>query len=93
MCIVSMSSASSAEIKRRLFYRSAHRGCKEMDILLGDFASNNLHLLSEEKLANYEVIVNLDDELLYSYIVGRSDVPSDIDGELIELIASYASRK
>ncbi|WP_169193468.1 FAD assembly factor SdhE [Anaplasma platys] len=88
-----MSSASSVETRRRLFYRSAHRGCKEMDILLGAFAGNNLHLLRAEKLANYEVIVDLDDETLYSYIVGRVEVPDNIDRELIGLIADYARRK
>lgn len=87
-----MGSAYNAGVRRRLFYRSAHRGCKEMDILLGDFASKNLHLLSEEKLANYEAIVDLDDELLYSYVVGRVEVPGNIDKELIGLIASYACR-
>ncbi|KAF2282089.1 hypothetical protein GH714_042913 [Hevea brasiliensis] len=57
--------------KRRLLYRSTHRGCKETDILLGAFAERYLALLDEEELVRYEKIVELDDELLYSYVVGH----------------------
>ena len=84
---------SNIERRKRLVYRSVHRGCKEMDILLGSFALNYMHLLSDDKVAKYEEIVELDDALLYSYVVGALPVPSNIDGELMELISSYASRK
>ncbi|WP_041651389.1 FAD assembly factor SdhE [Anaplasma centrale] len=79
--------------KRRLLYRSTHRGCKETDILLGAFAREYLALLDEEELAQYEKIVELDDELLYSYIVGRREVPSSIDKALVSRIANCVSGK
>ncbi|MDB1135316.1 succinate dehydrogenase assembly factor 2 [Candidatus Anaplasma sp. TIGMIC] len=79
--------------RSRLLYRSVHRGCKEMDILLGSFAQRHLHLLSEEQLARYEEITELDDGLLYAYIVGRAAIPEGIDRDLIRLIAGYAGRK
>ncbi|MCU7611276.1 FAD assembly factor SdhE [Anaplasma capra] len=85
-----MNDLSLEERKRKLFYRSTHRGCKETDILLGGFAGRYLPLLSAEKLEQYERIVELDDDLLYSYIVGSRLVPSSIDKELVALIAAFA---
>ncbi|AXW84580.1 succinate dehydrogenase assembly factor 2 [Anaplasma marginale] len=79
--------------KRRLLYRSTHRGCKETDILLGAFAQRYLALLDEEELVQYEKIVELDDELLYSYIVGRRPVPDSIDKALVSRISACASGK
>ncbi|SCV63348.1 Flavinator of succinate dehydrogenase [Anaplasma phagocytophilum] len=90
---IAMIDTPTSEIRRRLLYRSVHRGCKEMDILLGSFAQHHLHLLSDEQVANYEAIVELDDALLYSYVVGRVPIPQGIDSALIELISAFASRK
>ena len=84
---------SNVERRKRLMYRSAHRGCKEMDILLGSFALDYLHLLGDDKVAKYEEIVELDDALLYSYVTGATPVTGNIDEELIKLISNYASRK
>ncbi|MGN7678219.1 MAG: succinate dehydrogenase assembly factor 2 [Anaplasma sp.] len=89
MFVVMNSLGESQERKRkRLLYRSVHRGCKETDILLGGFAQRYLDQLDEEQLKKYEVIVELDDELLYSYLAGRLEVPGSVDSELIERIAA-----
>ncbi|MEH0831104.1 succinate dehydrogenase assembly factor 2 [Anaplasma bovis] len=78
--------------KNRLLYRSTHRGCKEMDIILGRFALRHLHSLNEHQMAEYEKIVDLDDVLLYSCVVGTASVPAHIDSELINMIADCVGK-
>ncbi|MFP3027845.1 MAG: succinate dehydrogenase assembly factor 2, partial [Wolbachia sp.] len=51
----------SSLLRRKLMYRSWHRGCKETDILLGHFALKYLDKFSLSELIEYEKIVDLDD--------------------------------
>ena len=64
--------------KKKLLYRSTHRGCKEMDILLGNFAKEYLFSLSDDELKQYKRIVDMDDELIYKYFKMDDMVPEDI---------------
>lgn len=70
-------------------YRSWHRGCKETDILLGYFALVHLNKFSLSELIEYEKIVDLDDHELYCYITRKKSLPSDLNSEMINLIACF----
>lgn len=61
-----------------LIYRSTHRGCKEVDLLLGEFAKSKLHTLNSSELNQYELIVDLDDYLLYDYLAEKKPFPPSI---------------
>ena len=45
--------------RRRAAYRSAHRGVKEMDWLLGRYADARLAGMSETELAEFERLIDL----------------------------------
>lgn len=75
--------------RRKLMYRSWHRGCKETDILLGGFALKHLDKFSMDELIEYEKIVDLDDYELYCYITDKQTPPSDISNEIIKLISCF----
>lgn len=68
--------------RKKLLYRSVHRGCKETDYILGNFASYKLDKLTDEELLEYEKIVNLDDDVLYKAFLDESVLPDFIDHEL-----------
>ena len=73
------------EIKRkRLLFRSKHRGTKEMDILLGGFYEENMHGFREEELAEFEHILELPDDDLYAWSVGRQPVPEGLMSPVLE---------
>ena len=73
------------EIKRkRLLFRSKHRGTKEMDILLGGFYEENMHGFREEELAEFEHILELPDDDLYAWSVGRQSVPEGLMSPVLE---------
>ena len=47
---------------KKLLYRSNHRGTKEMDLLIGGFAIENLKKLNPEELKEFELLLNFTDK-------------------------------
>lgn len=78
-------------LRKKLLYRSLHRGCKETDILLGSFAAKFIDHFSDYELNEYEKIVNLDDHKLYSYITGKQAIPISLDSNIINSIIEFNS--
>ncbi|QKX02567.1 succinate dehydrogenase assembly factor 2 [Wolbachia endosymbiont of Dirofilaria (Dirofilaria) immitis] len=76
-------------LKRKLMYRSWHRGCKETDILLGHFALTYLDKFSLNELIEYEKIVDLDDYELYCYITRKVDFPPNINSKIMNSITCF----
>lgn len=64
--------------KKRLIFRSGHRGTKEMDIIMESFAVQNLPAFSERALDQYEYILEQNDPDLYSWITGKEVAPDEI---------------
>ena len=54
---------------KKLLYRSSHRGTKEMDLLIGGFANENLKKLSPGELHEFEILLNFTDRELSSWLV------------------------
>jgi antitoxin CptB len=63
---------------KKLLYRSNHRGTKEMDLLIGGFAKENLESLNEEELKQFELIINYTDKKLNSWLVDNK-TDSDLE--------------
>ena len=57
----------------KMLYRSLHRGCKETDILLGDFAIKLLNSLNEEELKVYEQLLEENDWDIYNWILNEEE--------------------
>lgn len=86
--------SESIEIKRRrLLFRSKHRGTKEMDILLGDYFDKNLENFSIEELKKCEEILDQPDDSLYRWALARVPVPQKLlSSVLIGFIESVRRR-
>ena len=54
---------------KKLLYRSNHRGTKEMDLLIGGFAIENLKKLNPEELKEFELLLNFTDKELSSWLI------------------------
>ncbi len=48
---------------------STHRGCKEMDIILGNFAQNNLDKLTSYEITIFETLLSEPDAIIYDSLV------------------------
>lgn len=63
--------------RKELFYKSTHRGTKENDILLGDFAKVALASMDETSLVHYAAFLDVNDQLLFAWITGHEKPPSE----------------
>ena len=75
--------------RKRLLFRSWHRGTKEADLLLGSFAERHLADLSAAQLDRYEALLENDDADLWDWLVGRRPPPSDHDNDVIRLLLNF----
>lgn len=60
---------------KRLKIRSWRRGTKEMDLILGKFADENLSLLSQSELEVYDKMLDENDNDLYNWCSKKMDAP------------------
>ena len=56
----------------KLEYRSWHRGTKEMDLLMGNFADQYVHDYGIEQLREYEAVLEINDPELYDMYMAKT---------------------
>ncbi|NTJ42399.1 succinate dehydrogenase assembly factor 2 [Agrobacterium larrymoorei] len=75
--------------RRRILYRCWHRGIREMDLVLGQFAEENIAELSQEQLDELETIMAEEDQDLIQMVTGAAAIPAKFQTPLFEKIISY----
>lgn len=75
--------------RRRLYYRSWHRGCKETDVVLGHFADSALADLPDSKLDLYEELLEEQDLDIWNWLTGASPLK---DGKYDSLLPVLKAR-
>jgi antitoxin CptB len=78
--------------RKRLLFRSWHRGTREADLLLGPFADRHLEALSPRQLDRYEALLAENDAALYDWISGRVPPPEAHDTDVLRLIMRTSAR-
>jgi antitoxin CptB len=79
--------------RKRLIYRSWHRGTREMDLLLGSFADRHVPGFSEEELGQYESLLQIADPDLYGWIAGRDRPPANLSGSVMGRLLDHRFAK
>jgi antitoxin CptB len=75
-------------IRKRLLWRACHRGIKEMDIIVGGFATARLQGMDQSALGQFADILELPDQHLLSWLTNQEAVPVDVSSPLLlELLA------
>jgi antitoxin CptB len=72
--------------RRKLIFRSWHRGIREMDLILGSFADSAMATLTDAELDQYEHLLELQDADILSWFTGGQSVPAAFDTELLKKI-------
>ena len=83
---------TSAELdprRRRTLFRAWHRGIREMDLILGQFADTELATISLADLDEFEAILSEDDNDLFKWISGEQPLPKRLDTPLFTRIAAF----
>ena len=57
---------------KKLLFKASHRGTKEMDIILGNYATNSLEKMSVNELNLFEELLELPDPDIYKWITNKS---------------------
>ncbi|TVS00073.1 MAG: succinate dehydrogenase assembly factor 2 [Rhodobacteraceae bacterium] len=72
---------------KKLRMRSWRRGMKEMDLILGPFADTALAEFGEDHLAEYERLLEENDQDLYLWVTGAQPAPD----HLVSLLSKIAT--
>ncbi len=80
----------SLEIRRkRLKYRSQHRGTKELDLLLGRFAAARLDALDAAQVDRFEALLEAPSPLVYAWVTGQDVPPPELDSDVLRLLRDF----
>jgi antitoxin CptB len=86
------STITSADLdprRRRLLFRAWHRGIREMDLILGQFADAELRMLDGAELDEFERILAEDDNDLFKWICGQAAGPDRLATPLFSRISAF----
>merc|ERR1719453_1933115 len=75
--------------RRRLIYRAKQRGWLELDILLGDWSSQNLPKMSVKQLHEFEYILDLENPDLFKWLTGQVAVPEEHENEVFQILREH----
>lgn len=75
--------------RKRLKFRSWHRGMREMDFLIGRFADRNLDVFSERQLDLFEALLHETDPDMYGWLTGRQPVPPALNNDVMKLLKTF----
>jgi antitoxin CptB len=90
--VTSSPGTSSAEIRRkRLLFRSWHRGTREADLILGRFADAHLIAFAEAQLDRYEGLLDCADADIFDWVSGRAALPPEHDNDVTRLLLSFSN--
>jgi len=81
-------SADEQIFRRRALYRAAHRGTKEMDLLLGRFAAAYVPGVDSDGLRLFETFLKLPDPLIEGWIMG-SRPPESPFADLVQSLRRF----
>jgi antitoxin CptB len=90
---VTLASTSSSEIRRkRLLFRSWHRGTREADLILGRFADAYVAGFDEAQLDRYEALLDCADPDIFAWVSGRATPSPEHDHDVTRLLLAFTTR-
>lgn len=75
--------------RRKLLFRSWHRGMREMDLILGSFADAEIGGLTEAEIDQYEALLDINDPDLLPWLTGERPVPPEQNPEILNRIMAF----
>lgn len=86
-----MSTEETRDIRiKRLLYQTWYRGCKETDKVVGSFARDHIHSLSDAELDDFEQVLDEEDKYIYQWLTGVEPIPDDLkNNSVLPKIMAY----
>lgn len=75
--------------RRKLLFRSWHRGMREVDLILGSFADAEIGDLTEGEIDQYESLLDIPDTTLLPWLTGEADIPPAEETAILRRIMAF----
>ncbi len=75
--------------RKRLIFRSWHRGTREMDLIMGSFAETHVPGMSLADLDRFEELLNTPDPDVYDWVSGQKPIPANINNQVLEQLLKH----
>jgi antitoxin CptB len=75
--------------RKRLLFRSWHRGTRESDLILGRFAEAHIADFNAGQLDRYEALLECADADLFDWVSGRSAPPAVYNHDVMRLLLAF----
>ncbi len=84
-----MNNRLKSKIIKKVLYKSSYRGCKETDLILGNFVKDNIDKFTENQLEVLLNILEFDDADIYDWYTNKKPIPDDFNSEMLQMIMAY----
>jgi antitoxin CptB len=79
--------------RKRLLFRAQRRGFKEVDLIFGVFATEELAGMSEAELDQFEALLIAQDQEVYAWLRGHTPPPAEFATPLFARLQAVCNRK
>jgi|MEHZ01.5.fsa_nt_MEHZ011492286.1_1 antitoxin CptB len=76
-------------LKKKIKYRAAYRGTKEMDLLLTSFVSSIINILSHHELKKLDKFLNCNDEDISNFYLNKIPIAIFKDLKILDLLTAH----
>jgi antitoxin CptB len=84
---------SSGTRRKKLLFRAKRRGFKEVDLIFGSFAAEELNGMPEAELDQFEALLEAPDQEVYSWLRGAASAPAEFDTPMFRRMKAHCVRK
>lgn len=75
--------------RKRILFRAWHRGTREMDLLMGQYAEKAIDAMSDAELDLFEALIEVPDRDLFAWITGKEAVAANYDTPIFQALRAF----
>ena len=75
--------------RRKLKFRSWHRGMREMDLIMGRFADAFVDAMGPDELDAYERLMEMPDPELFACVLADEPPSADLDSAMLRRLRAF----
>jgi antitoxin CptB len=80
---------NNKNLKKKILYRSIHRGFKEMDLLLGSFVKKNIEKFDNKDLDDLDKLLSIEDEIIYKWYFNKKNDVRLVKSNVSEMLRKF----
>jgi len=84
-----MNIQNRAQFIKRLLYQSCNRGCKETDLIIGQFAKKNIEQMEDSELLIFDQILQMQDVDIYDWYTKKKPLPPENSSAIMTQILNF----